>query len=134
MGGAPTDIGPEMLDPGMVGPDGMPVDPGMEGEEEGFPPDAEGEDEGFPPGDDEEAGEDEGGFPPDDGGDEEDAPPPPKKDKGSKDKKSKSKKEGAYRTVSGDVLGEDAYIRHLAVLHSGGSPAVLAQLRAEASR
>jgi hypothetical protein len=38
-----------------------------------------------------------------------------------------------YRTISGDVLPEDAYIRHLAVLHSGGSSRVLALLRREAA-
>jgi len=142
MGGAPTDIGPDGMDPAMegeVGPDGMPLDPAMEGEvaaDGGFPPE-EGEEEGFPPGDDEDAGaEEEGGFPPegdDDGGDD---APPPKKDKAkskSKDK-SKSKKEGAFRTIAGDVLDEDAYVRHLAVLHSGGDPAVIAAIRAEAGR
>jgi hypothetical protein len=136
MGGAPTDIGPEMMDPGMegeVGPDGMPIDPGME--EDGFPPEDGEEDSGFPPDEDAGAEGDEGGFPPDDGGDDEggdDAPPPKKKDKGGK--KDKSKKEGAYRTLSGDQLDEDAFVRHLAVLHSGGHPAVLAALREEAGR
>jgi hypothetical protein len=230
MGGAPTDVGPEMMDPGMegeVGPDGMPLDPGMEegAEEGGFPPE-DGEEEGFPPGDDEDAEDEEGGFPPaeEDGGD--DAPAPKKKSKS--DSKSKSKKgvlaaadparaeytrhynrgwrasqgggggvsspleradsrgepkawydgylddavgrekfhsrdcpaanhdedanctsftnprpssppdwgkQGAsYKTLAGDQLGEDAYIRHLAVLHSGGSPAVIAAIRAEAAR
>ena len=219
MGGAPTDVGPELMDPGMegeVGPDVMPLDPGMEGAEGGFPP-GDGEEGGFPP--DEDAEGDEGGFPPDDGGDDEgsDAPPPKKKDKGGKsDKKDKSKKEGARRvltdaereytghynrgwgssegasnssndyspleaadvrhepdgwydgyldyatdrpkyhsrdcptrdherdprcslvghqhtarftTLSGDQLDEESYIKHLAVLHSGGHPAVLAALR-----
>jgi hypothetical protein len=37
-----------------------------------------------------------------------------------------------YRTVAGDQLPEEAYIRHLAVLHSGGSLKVLASLRQEA--
>lgn len=108
MGGAPTDVGPEMMDPGMegeVGPDGMPLDPGMdpgmeEGAEDGFPPE-DGEEEGFPPGDDEDAGaEEEGGFPPegDDGGD--DAPPPKKKSKGDSKSKSKSKKESAHLGAS----------------------------------
>jgi hypothetical protein len=142
MGGAPTDIGPDGMDPAMegeVGPDGMPLDPAMEGEvaaDGGFPPE-EGEEEGFPPEEGEDAGaEEEGGFPPegdDDGGDD---APPPKKDKAkskSKDK-SKSKKEGAFRTIAGDQLDEDAYVRHLAVLHSGGDPAVIAAIRAEAGR
>jgi hypothetical protein len=126
------------VDPAMegeVGPDGMPIDPAMEGEvppDGGFPPEEGEEEGGFPPGEDEGAGEDEGGFPPDDG-DEDDAPPPPeKKPKGKP--KGKGKKEGRYRTVAGDLLDEDSYIRHLAVLHSGGSPAVLAALREEAGR
>lgn len=137
MGGAPTDVGPEMMDPGMegeVGPDGMPIDPAMEGEEGGFPPE-DGE-EGFPPGGEEDPGaEEEDGFPPDDGGEEDDAPPKKSKpkDKG-KGGKSKSKKEGSYRTLAGDQLDEDAYVRHLAVLHSGGDPAVIAAIRAEAGR
>lgn len=37
-----------------------------------------------------------------------------------------------YRTLAGDHLDEARYIRHLAVLHSGGDPRVLAQLRREA--
>ena len=136
MGGAPTDVGPDgmPMDPGMeggeVGPDGMPIDPGMEGEvppDGGFPPE-DGEE--LPPGE-EEAAEEEGGFPPEEGDGEEegDAPPPPKKKSKSK---SKSSKEGSFRTLAGDTLGEDAYIRHLAVLHSGGDQAVLDRLRAEA--
>jgi hypothetical protein len=127
--GAPTDIGPDMMG-------GMPMDPGMEEggemppgmEEEGMPPGEEGEeDEGAPPfGDDGE--EDEG--PPGGGGDDDasdSGPPPPPK-------KSKSKKESArrYRTLAGDELTEDQYVRHLAVLHSGGHPAVLAALRRQA--
>lgn len=37
-----------------------------------------------------------------------------------------------YRTLAGDQLDEPTYIRHLAVLHSGSDPRVLAQLRREA--
>jgi hypothetical protein len=37
-----------------------------------------------------------------------------------------------YRTISGDLLPEDAYVRHLAILFSGRSPAVLARVRREA--
>jgi hypothetical protein len=141
MGGAPTDVGPDGMpvDPAMegeVGPDGMPIDPAMEGEvppDGGFPPEEGEEEGGFPPGEDEGAGEDEGGFPPDDG-DEDDAPPPPPEKKPKGKPKGKGKKEGRYRTVAGDLLDEDSYIRHLAVLHSGGSPAVLAALREEAGR
>jgi hypothetical protein len=39
---------------------------------------------------------------------------------------------GLYRTLAGDALPEDAYVRHLAVLHSGSDPRVLAALRKEA--
>jgi len=37
-----------------------------------------------------------------------------------------------YRTVTGDLLPEDAYVRHLAVLHSGRDPAVMARVRRQA--
>lgn len=136
--GAPTDIGPDMMG-------GMPMDPGMEGggmppgmEEEGMPPGEE--DEGAPPFGD--GGDEEGdsGAPPFGGGGDEDAsdsgPPPPSKGKGKGDKKkSKSKKESArrYRTIAGDLLTEDQYVRHLAVMLSGGHPTVLATLRREAA-
>ena len=130
MMGAPTDVGPEMgpggedmMDPGELGPDGMPLD-----EEDGG---------GFPPGEEDVDGEDDGGFPPEEededesGGDE--GPPPPKKKSDSKSK-DKSKKESArYTTLAGAELSEDAYVRHLAVLHSGGDSRVLAQMRAEAA-
>lgn len=135
MGGAPTDVGPEMMDPAMegeVGPDGMPLDPAME-EEGGFPPEDGEEDGEFPPDGEDAGAEEEDGFPPDDDGDEDDeddAPPPEKKSKPKK----KDKKEGSYRTLSGDQLDEESFIRHLAVLHSGGSPAVMAALRDEAAK
>ena len=126
--GAPSDIGPDggILPPDAVGPDGLPIGgeedlpPGAEEDEGGFPPDAESDDEGFPPEDDEGPPEDE-----EDGGDE--PPPPPKK-------KGKSKKESVktYRGPGGQVMTEDQYVRHLAAGLSGNSPAVLAQLRAEA--
>ena len=138
--GAPTDIGPDGMmmgaDP-MTGQEGMPgMDPGMDpGMEEGLPPGLPGDEE-MPPG-----GEEDGGspFPPDDdpGG----APPPGKKDKKKDDKKDKgkSKKESGlragarlYRTAFGDTMPEESYLRHLALLHSGGSARVMAALRREA--
>lgn len=122
--GAPTDIGPDM-------PMGMPgMDPMGElppGEEGGMPPGAEGDEEGGPPfgGDDEEEegppGDDEDSEDDEDGKDD-DAPPFARK-KGSR---------RVYRTLSGDRLDERRYIRHLAVLHSGADPGVLAKLRREA--
>jgi hypothetical protein len=128
--GAPTDAGMGGLGPPMgdemapgeepeMGPDGEPLPPGEEGEEEGdgAPPWAEGaEDEEGPPGAEQEA--------------EEEGPPPPPKGKG---KKKKGSRERLYATLSGELLPEPAYIRHLAVLHSGGSPRVLAMLRREAA-
>lgn len=153
--GAPTDVGPEMMGgmppgpPGMGGPmgelpPGAPGDempPGMPGDEmaEGLPPGAEepgeGEDGegGFPP---QEQGEDgEGGEDSSDSGHDGDKPASVEKGKG-KDKKGKGKKEGSrrYRTLAGDILSEEQYVRHLAVLHSGASPTVLAQIRRESGR
>jgi hypothetical protein len=99
--GAPTDTGPELLDPAMVGPDGMPLggdpmeDPMAEGE---LPPDAGMEEDG------EEA---DGAAPPwagdedeEHGGGEDEAPPSKSKGKGSGSKsgpagKDKSKKKGS---------------------------------------
>lgn len=124
--GAPTDIGPDMgaMPPGMEGEEGMP--PG----EEGMPPGAEGEEAGGGPPFGEEAGEEEAGAPPgeEEEGEEEGpgqgkAPPPFKK-----------KSARRYRTVTGDELGEDAYVRHLAIMVSGRHPAVLARVRREATR
>jgi hypothetical protein len=120
--GAPTDVGPDMM--------GMP--PGMEGEEgmppEGMPPGMEGGDEGGPPFGDEEAGaEEEEGAPPgeeeegEEEGEEGEGPPPFKK-----------KSSLLFRTIAGDELPEDAYVRHLAILLSGHHPAVLAKIRREA--
>jgi hypothetical protein len=137
--GAPTDAGPDMMgmgDPMMGGDPGM--DPGMEGPpgEEGMPPGED--DEGAPPFGDGGDEEDDSGPPPGGGGDsgasDSGPPPPPKgKDKKSKDKKSKKESSRRYRTLAGDELGEDQYVKHLAVLFSGGHPAVLAQLRREAA-
>lgn len=39
----------------------------------------------------------------------------------------------SYRTVDGTELDERRYLRHLAVLHSGAAPAVLARIRREAA-
>jgi LAGLIDADG-like domain len=126
-GEAPTDAGPDI--PGGLGDMGMGMPPGGEDEEEG----------GFPPG--EEEGE--GSAPGEDGEDEEDSGPPADEDEDSggqpfqpKDKRSKGKggkpfQKKSYRTLAGDDLPEDAYIRHLAAMH-GGAPA-LAQLRREAA-
>jgi len=93
--GAPTDTGPEMMDPGMLGPDGMPLggDPAMGGEE--LPPDAEMDEDGdggAPPfGEDEdEAGGEDGG-----GGELGGSPPPSKdRDEPGSSGKSKSKPKG----------------------------------------
>lgn len=111
--GAPSDVGPDggLVDPGMVGPDGMPMD----GEEP--PPGEDGDPEG-PPMDDGD------GPPPDDGGD--DAPPP----KG----KSKKKSSLRYRGLEGQPLTEDQFLRHVAVRASGADPRVMARLRADAGR
>ena len=126
--GAPSDIGPDggLVDPGMIGPDGMPPD-------EGIPPGAE-EDGGPPFGDE---------GPPGPGGEDGDdaAPPPPadsKKDSSGKKPppKQKAKKKSSlqrYRGLEGQPLTEDQLVRHLAVTLSGRSPAVLAVLRREAS-
>lgn len=119
--GAPSDTGPDggLVDPDALGPDGLPPD--------GMPPDEDAP----PPGDD---GPPETG---DEGGD--DAPPPPDSKKDSSGKKTppkggKSKKGSlirTYRSLGGDVLTEDQYVRHLAAALSGGHPAVLARLRRE---
>lgn len=123
------DVPPEMLDPSMMGPDGLPLegDGGVGGVMDAE--DGEGE-----PGDDEEDGED-GGGPPWAGSEAEeegDGGESSGKEKGSgkssdkgsdstPPKKKKTKKESSrhYRTIAGDDLPEDAYIRHLAVLHGG---------------
>jgi len=119
--GAPSDVGPDggLLDPGMVGPDGMPADG------EGPPPGdaaAEGGPEGSPP-DGEE-------LPPGDDGGDDDTPFPPKKDKNSG--KGGNKKESArFRGFEGQSLTEGQLVRHLAVRLSGADPRVMARLRAE---
>jgi hypothetical protein len=120
--GAPSDIGPDggLVDPGMVGPDGMPVDDG------GPPPEdaaAEGGPEGLP-----DDGEE---LPPpgDDGGDDAtpSGPPPGKKS----DKGKNKKKSARFRGVEGQHLTEEQLVRHLAVRMSGAHPVVMARLRAE---
>jgi len=119
--GAPSDTGPDggLLDPAMVGPDGMPADG------EGPPPGdaaAEGGPEGIPP-DGEE-------LPPGDDGGDDDTPFPPKKDE--KSGKGKNKKESArFRGLEGQSLTEAQLVRHLAVRLSGADPRVMARLRAE---
>jgi hypothetical protein len=125
--GAPTDVGPDMGamgPPGMEGEEGMPPGagegppPGEEGGEEG-PPFGEEDEEGGPPGEEEE---EEGGAE----DQEEGAPPfPPKK------KAAAARAGRRYRTLAGDELGENAYVRHLALMHSGMSPRVLARVRRE---
>lgn len=116
-GMAPTDMGPDMpMGPEELGPDGEPMDGGEDGEP--FPPDELGEDgEEGPPGEEEDEEE---------GGDEGPPPPPPK----GKKKSSLQR----YATIAGDQLSEEAYIRHLAILHSGGSPGILGLVRTEAAK
>jgi len=122
--GAPSDIGPDggLLDPGMVGPDGMPADG------EGPPPgDAAAEDgpEGSPPGGEE--------LPPGDDGEDDATPFPP--GKGKKSGKGSSKKESArLRGLDGQLLTEAQLVRHLAVRFSGADPRVMARMRAEGAR
>lgn len=124
--GAPSDVGPDggLVDPGMVGPDGMPMDG-----------------EGPPPGEDgEEGGPLEG--PPDDG---DDAPPPGGDDDATGSgppPKGKSKKKSSlhgiavrrYNGLEGQPLTEDQFLRHVAVRASGADPRVMARLRAEGRR
>lgn len=146
--GAPSDIGPDggLVDPGMVGPGGMPMDGGgMPGDDEGVPPGLEpdGEDEG--PLDEGGDGGD-GASPPSDspGGDSNkdsngSGPPSKSENKDSGNGKGKkkpppSKKKGAlirtYYGLGGQVLTEDQFCRHMAIALSGGSPHVLAAVRA----
>lgn len=119
--GAPSDVGPDgMVDPGMIGPDGMPMD--------GGPPPGEGDPDGNgPPG--APSGDDGDDAPAGGDGKEDDS------DSGGPPK-GKSKKKGArvYRGVRGQPLTEEQLIRHVAVVASGGSPVVMARLRAETAR
>jgi hypothetical protein len=122
--GAPSDVGPDggLLDPGMVGADGMPADG------EGPPPGdaaAEGGPEGSPPGGEE--------LPPGDDGGDDDTPFPPEKDKKS-GKGGNKKKSARFRGLDGQFLTEAQFVRHLAVRLSGGDPRVMARLRAEGAR
>lgn len=109
--GMPTDIGPDM-------PPGMP--PG------GAPPPGEEDGSPFGGGDEDEEAEDTSDAPP---GSDGDAGPPG----GSKKPPPGKKAVRRYRTISGDVLDERRYIRHLAVMFSGNDPQVLATLRREAA-
>jgi hypothetical protein len=43
-----------------------------------------------------------------------------------------NQRQASYRTLAGDQLPEEQYLRHLAVLHSGGSPEVMQRVRAGA--
>jgi hypothetical protein len=114
--GAPSDVGPDggLVDPGMVGPDGMPADgdgpPPGDSEPGGGP--FEGPDDGdaeAPPGDDDDSG----------------PPPPPK---------GKSKKKSALLGVQGQRLTEEQFVRHMAVVASGADPRVMARMRAEGAK
>lgn len=126
--GAPSDAGPDggLVDPGMVGPDGMPMDEGEgpPGDDDGVPP---GADDAPPPG----AGGGGGAPPPPGKGDDGKGPPGPK---GDPKKKPPGKKGGLrYRGLHGEPLTEGQLIRHMAAALSGNHPSVLARLRAEAS-
>lgn len=119
--GAPSDVGPDggMVDPGMIGPDGMPADG------DGPPPGDPG-DEPFdgPPDGEEDVPPPSGGDSDDD--DSEDGPPPP-----SKSKKTSSR---LYRGISGQPLSEDQLLRHVALQVTGSHPSVLARMRAESAQ
>lgn len=128
--GAPSDVGPDggLVDPGMIGPDGEPADGS------GPPPDDAGDMGDGPPG----APDDDGGgssSPPGDG--KENGNPFGDGAGGGKGKKppGKSKKGAAarYRGMQGQPLTERQFLRHIAVMASGGDPRVMAALRAEAS-
>lgn len=127
--GAPSDVGPDggLVDPGMIGPDGAPMDGGG-------PPPGEDAEPGDGPQDDAAGGG--GDFPPPEDGSDDDATgsAPPKK--GDSPKKGKPKKESArrYLGLEGQVLREDQFVRHLAVRASGADPRVMAALRAESRR
>ena len=116
--GAPSDVGPDgMVDPGMIGPDGVPMDGGPPPDDDtgGGPLDApEGDDDGASAGGDGKE-------------DDSDSGPPPK------GKGGKSKKESRmYRGIQGQPLTERQLIRHIAVVASGRDPVVMARLRATA--
>lgn len=128
--GAPSDVGPDggLVDPGMVGPDGMP--PGGDG-----PPPGEDAGPGDGPMDDAAGGE--GDFPPE--GDDDDATqggPTKKGDPGKKQKKGSLRGIAVrrYNGLDGQPLTEEQLIRHLAVRASGAHPRVMALLRAEGRR
>lgn len=121
--GAPSDAGPDggLVDPGMVGPDGVPVDDG------GPPPGEDAEPDGGPQ--DDAAGGAAGDGPPSaSGGDDDTGSAPPKK--------GKSKKESArrYHGADGQALTEGQLLRHVAVRVSGADPRVLAAMRAESAQ
>lgn len=133
--GAPSDVGPDggLVDPGMVGPDGMPMDG------DGPPPGEDAESGGGPQDDPMGGG---GDVPPPGGGsgDDDTGSGPPKKD--SSGKKGKSKKESGLRGIAvrryngleGQPLTEDQLLRHVAIRVSGADPRVLAAMRRESAR
>lgn len=112
--GAASDVGPDggLMDPSMIGPDGMPAD------EEGGPPPADATED--------PAEGEEGGPPDEDGGEEEESAPPPPK--------GKKKAARRYLGVQGQILTEEQLVRHIAVVASGGDPKVMALLRSTARR
>lgn len=128
--GAASDIGPDggLVDPGMVGPDGMPLDGNG-------PPPGEDAEPGGGPMDDSAGGE--GDFPPEGGDDDAtDDGPPAKGDPKKKQKKGSLRGVAVrrYNGLEGQPLTEEQLIRHLAVRASGASPQVMALLRAEGRR
>jgi hypothetical protein len=127
--GAPTDVGP---DTGLLPPPGDEMAPGDEMMDGAAP----GDDGQAPPwaDDGQDQGEEDGGQAPPEDGPGAGPPPSSGKDDSKPGKKPGKKKSSAqlYTTLAGDQLAEADYVRHLAVLHSGASPAVLAQLRREA--
>jgi hypothetical protein len=134
--GAPSDVGPDggLVDPGMIGPDGAPMDGG------GPPPGEDAEPGGGPQDDAADGG---GDFPPSGGGSDDDASasgPPEKGDSGKS--KGKSKKKSSLRSIAlrryqgleGQLLTEDQLVRHVAVRASGADPRVMRVLRASSAR
>jgi hypothetical protein len=123
--GAPSDVGPDggLVDPAMIGPDGMPADgggppPGMDDDGGDGPPGAAG-------------GGDESGAPP--GGDSKEndsGSGPPPKGKGGKPKKESALR---YRGVQGQPLTERQLVRHIAVVASGRDPRVMELLRRDSA-
>jgi hypothetical protein len=113
--GGPSSMAPDLMDPAMVGPDGMPLEedpammgaPGIGPDGEEIPPDEmelgpPGSEGSFPPPGEEE---EEDGFPPEEGGedveDDSDAPPFAKKD--DDEEKDKGKKPPPFKKKSAAV-------------------------------